>query len=93
MKFLRPSPFALLAGPDYQTTDQYAERILGRTGTPPDVLEADYVTITGNVYFGPGVKLRGTVVIAASEGQRIDIPAGSVLDNVVVTGSLRILAT
>ena len=80
-------------GPDFASIDAYAERVLGRAGVPPDVLEADHVSVTGNVFFGAGVKLRGTVVIAATEGQRIDIPPGAVLENVVVTGSLRILAT
>jgi UTP--glucose-1-phosphate uridylyltransferase len=80
-------------GPDFASIDAYTERVLGRAGVPPDVLEADHVSVTGNVYFGAGVKLRGTVVIAATEGQRIDIPPGAVLENVVVTGSLRILAT
>lgn len=37
------------------------------------------------------VVLRGTVIIVASEGARIDIPRGSVLENAVVTGNLRIL--
>ena len=31
----------------------------------------------------------GTVIIVANEGSTIDIPPGSVLENVVVQGSLR----
>jgi UTP--glucose-1-phosphate uridylyltransferase len=33
----------------------------------------------------------GTVIIVATEGSTIDIPPGSILENVVVQGSLRIL--
>ncbi len=87
------TPPSLKLGPDFTSIKSYTERVLGRTGVPPDILELDHGSITGNVYFGAGVILRGTVVIAATEGSRIDIPAGSVLENVVVTGSLRILAT
>ena len=34
---------------------------------------------------------QGTVIIVASEGSRIDIPDGSVLEDKVITGNLRIL--
>ncbi|KAH3670494.1 hypothetical protein OGAPHI_001009 [Ogataea philodendri] len=57
----------------------------------PRILELDHLTVTGNVYFGKGVQLKGTVIIVCSEGQRIDIPNGSILENVVVTGNLTIL--
>ena len=34
---------------------------------------------------------KGTVIIVATEGQIIDVPPGSILENVVVQGSLRLL--
>ena len=37
------------------------------------------------------VSLRGTVIIIANHGDRIDIPAGAVLENKIVSGNLRIL--
>jgi UTP--glucose-1-phosphate uridylyltransferase len=43
------------------------------------------------VHFAKEVVLRGTVIVVASDGARIDIPRGSVLENAVVTGNLRIL--
>jgi UTP--glucose-1-phosphate uridylyltransferase len=51
----------------------------------------DHLTVSGNVHFGAGVALRGTVIIVANEGAEIHIPAGSILENKVVTGNLRIL--
>ncbi|KAG7695495.1 hypothetical protein KL930_003492 [Ogataea haglerorum] len=57
----------------------------------PRILELDHLTVTGNVYFGRGVQLKGTVIIVCSDGQRIDIPNGSILENVVVTGNLTLL--
>ncbi|CCK69661.1 UTP--glucose-1-phosphate uridylyltransferase KNAG_0C05630 [Huiozyma naganishii CBS 8797] len=57
----------------------------------PKILELDHLTITGNVFLGKGVTLRGTVIIVCSDGQKIDIPNGSILENVVITGNLQIL--
>ena len=45
----------------------------------------------GDVWFGKDVSLRGTVIIIANHGDRIDIPAGSILENKIVSGNLRIL--
>ncbi|CAH6718241.1 UTP--glucose-1-phosphate uridylyltransferase [[Candida] jaroonii] len=57
----------------------------------PKILELDHLTITGNVNLGKNVQLKGTVIIVCNEGDKIDIPNGSILENVVVTGSLSIL--
>lgn len=57
----------------------------------PKILELDHLTITGNVNLGRNVALKGTVIIVVNEGESIDIPNGAVLENVVVTGNLRIL--
>lgn len=35
--------------------------------------------------------LKGTVIIIANHGDRIDIPAGAILENKIVSGNLRIL--
>lgn len=35
--------------------------------------------------------IQGTVIIIANHGDRIDIPAGAVLENKIVSGNLRIL--
>ncbi|KAI3405912.1 UGP1 [Candida oxycetoniae] len=57
----------------------------------PKILELDHLTITGNVSIGKGVQLRGTVIIVCNDGDKIDIPNGSILENVVVTGNLTLL--
>ncbi|KAH8202630.1 hypothetical protein TruAng_003231 [Truncatella angustata] len=57
----------------------------------PKIVELDHLTITGNVNLGRGVVLKGTVIIVATEGSTIDVPPGSILENVVVQGSLRLL--
>jgi len=57
----------------------------------PDCLELDSLTVSGDVTFGKGVSLRGTVIIIANHGERIDIPPGAILENKIVSGNLRIL--
>jgi hypothetical protein len=44
--------------------------------------------VTGDVYFGRNVTLRGTVIVVANEGQRIDIPDGCILENRLLSGNL-----
>ncbi|KAF8161223.1 UTP-glucose-1-phosphate uridylyltransferase [Crassisporium funariophilum] len=57
----------------------------------PRILELDHLTVTGDVYFGRNVTLRGTVIIVANEGQRIDIPDGCILENRLVSGNLNMI--
>jgi len=57
----------------------------------PDILDLHHLTVSGDVYFGGNVVLKGTVIIVATPESRIDIPPGSVLENKVVTGHLRLL--
>ncbi|KAK9498606.1 hypothetical protein O3M35_003200 [Rhynocoris fuscipes] len=64
---------------------------LRRFATIPDMLELDHLTVSGDVTFGKGVSLKGTVIIIANHGDRIDIPAGALLENKIVSGNLRIL--
>ncbi len=87
-----PTPPIIRLGPEFASLEAFIERVHAG-GTLPDILEADHITITGNVWFGKGCVLRGSVVIVAAEGSRIDIPPKAELENVVCTGSLRMLGT
>jgi len=64
---------------------------LKRFETIPDLLELDHLTVSGDVTFGRKVSLKGTVIIIANHGDRIDIPSGAILENKIVSGNLRIL--
>ncbi|XP_055878408.1 UTP--glucose-1-phosphate uridylyltransferase-like isoform X2 [Biomphalaria glabrata] len=64
---------------------------LNRFASIPDLLELDHLTVAGDVNFGKNVSLRGTVIIIANHGEKIDIPMGSILENKIVSGNLRIL--
>ncbi|KAG7283563.1 hypothetical protein CRUP_026490 [Coryphaenoides rupestris] len=67
------------------------QQFLTRFDSIPDMLELDHLTVSGDVTFGKNVSLKGTVIIIANHGDRIDIPAGAVLENKIVSGNLRIL--
>ena len=62
-----------------------------RFATIPDVIELHHLTVSGDVTFGRNVVLKGTVIIIANHGERIDIPDGSILENKIVSGNLRII--
>jgi len=73
-------------GGEFKFVSDYQKR-MGKV----NILELDHLTVSGDVYLGNNVTLKGTVIIVANEGSRIDIPPGSVLEDKVVTGHLRIL--
>lgn len=62
-----------------------------RFKTIPKMMELDHLTVMGDVSFGRNVELKGTVIIVANEGNRIEIPDGSILENKLVTGNLAII--
>lgn len=62
-----------------------------RFRTVPNILELDHLTVAGDVWFGRKVTLRGTVIIVANEGSRIDLPDGSILENKLVSGNVSII--
>jgi len=64
---------------------------LSRFASIPDIVELNHLTVSGDVTFGRNVSLKGTVIIIANHGDRIDIPPGSILENKIVSGNLRIL--
>ena len=47
--------------------------------TIPDILQLDHLTVSGDVSFGKGVSLRGSVIIIANHGDKIDIPSCNIL--------------
>ncbi|KAM0752547.1 UTP-glucose-1-phosphate uridylyltransferase 2 [Meredithblackwellia eburnea MCA 4105] len=56
----------------------------------PEMLELDHLTVAGDVSFGRGVILRGTVIIVANEGAKIELPDGTILENKLVSGNLQL---
>ncbi len=82
-----PAPLVRL-GDKFKTVSKFAARF----GSIPSIRAAESITVKGDVTFGRGVEMRGTVIIIADEGKAIHIPAGSKLENAVVTGTLKVQA-
>jgi len=57
----------------------------------PNITELDHLTVSGDVHFGKGIKLSGTVIIVCAEGSKIQIPDYSVLENKLISGNLSII--
>lgn len=74
-------------GSSFDKVQEFLKRFAGI----PDLLELDHLTVSGDVWFGKHVTLKGTVIIIANHGDRIDIPPGTILENKIVSGNLRIL--
>uniref|UniRef100_A0A1B6E808 UTP--glucose-1-phosphate uridylyltransferase n=2 Tax=Clastoptera arizonana TaxID=38151 RepID=A0A1B6E808_9HEMI len=87
MRMFPTTPLIKLGDKHFSKVKDFLERF----ATIPDLLELDHLTVSGDVTFGKGVSLKGTVIIIANHGDRIDIPAGSILENKIVSGNLRIL--
>jgi len=82
-----PSVPLVNLGEFFKTVNNYNARFK----SIPEILELDQLTVSGDVTFGTNVTLKGTVIVVANVGNRIDIPDGSVLENKVISGNLRIL--
>jgi len=74
-------------GIKFKNVSDYQRRLGGKV----NIIELDQLTISGDVTLGRDVVLKGTVIIVANDGCRIDIPNSSVLEDKVVTGNLRVL--
>ncbi|TYZ63941.1 hypothetical protein PybrP1_002908 [[Pythium] brassicae (nom. inval.)] len=75
-------------GLEFHSAKEYAARF--EHGIP-NITELDHLTVAGDVKFGSDITLKGTVILVANEGAHIDLPDGTVLEDKVVTGNLRIL--
>ncbi|KAF8622650.1 hypothetical protein AX15_006761 [Amanita polypyramis BW_CC] len=74
-------------GDHFKKISQFQKRFR----TIPKIIELDHLTVTGDVNFGRNVTLRGTVIVVANEGQRIDIPDGCLLENRLLSGNLNMI--
>lgn len=81
-----PLPIVKL-GDYFRSVSDFMNRIDG----PINVSALEHLTVSGDVSFGRNVTLKGTVVIVANHGCRIEIPDGSILQDKVVTGNIRLL--
>ncbi|KVH92180.1 UTP--glucose-1-phosphate uridylyltransferase [Cynara cardunculus var. scolymus] len=53
----------------------------------PSIIALDSLKVSGDVWFGASVVLKGKVVVAAKSGEKLEIPDGTVLENKEVHGA------
>ncbi|KAK6913504.1 UDPGP family [Dillenia turbinata] len=69
-------------GPEFKKVANF----LSRFKSIPSIRELDSLKVTGDVWFGAGVILKGKVTISAAPGEKLEIPDGSVIENKDVNG-------
>lgn len=77
-----PSNPSIELGPEFKKVANF----LGRFKSIPSIVELDSLKVSGDVWFGEGVVLKGNVSIAAKSGVKLEISDGAVLENKVING-------
>ncbi|WMV10962.1 hypothetical protein MTR67_004347 [Solanum verrucosum] len=76
-----PKDPSIELGPEFGNVDDF--RSLFKS--IPSIIELDSLKVTGDVWFGTGITLKGKVSIAARPGMKIVIPDGMELKNRIIT--------
>ncbi|XP_068334387.1 UTP--glucose-1-phosphate uridylyltransferase [Pyrus communis] len=69
-------------GPEFKKVGSY----LSRFKSIPSILELDSLKVSGDVWFGAGVVLKGKVTITAKSGVKLEIPDNAVIANKDING-------
>ncbi|KAJ4706824.1 UTP--glucose-1-phosphate uridylyltransferase [Melia azedarach] len=69
-------------GPEFKKVGNF----LSRFKSIPSIIELDSLKVTGDVWFGSGITLKGKLTIAAKPGVKLEIPDGAVLENKEING-------
>ncbi|KAG5534382.1 hypothetical protein RHGRI_022493 [Rhododendron griersonianum] len=77
-----PANPSIELGPEFKKVANF----LSRFKSIPSILELDSLKVTGDVWFGVGIVLKGKVVIAAKPGVKLEIPDGVVIENKGING-------
>ncbi|KAI8540954.1 hypothetical protein RHMOL_Rhmol08G0025000 [Rhododendron molle] len=77
-----PANPSIELGPEFKKVANF----LSRFKSIPSILELDSLKVTGDVWFGAGIVLKGKVVIAAKPGVKLEIPDGVVIENKGING-------
>ncbi|KAJ8492943.1 hypothetical protein OPV22_014664 [Ensete ventricosum] len=69
-------------GPEFKKVASF----LGHFKSIPSIVELDSLKVSGDVWFGAGIVLKGNVSITAKSGVKLEIPDRAVLENKVING-------
>ncbi|KAA3474534.1 UTP--glucose-1-phosphate uridylyltransferase [Gossypium australe] len=79
---VNPTNPSIELGPEFKKVGNF----LSRFKSIPSIIELDSLKVTGDVWFGAGIVLKGKVSIAAKPGVKLEIPDGAVIENKLLGG-------
>ncbi|KAL3613367.1 UTP--glucose-1-phosphate uridylyltransferase [Castilleja foliolosa] len=77
-----PANPSIELGPEFKKVASF----LSRFKSIPSIIELDSLKVTGDIWFGAGVILKGKVTITAKPGLKLEIPDGAVIANKEISG-------
>ncbi|XP_022759381.1 UTP--glucose-1-phosphate uridylyltransferase isoform X3 [Durio zibethinus] len=77
-----PANPSIELGPEFKKVGNF----LSRFKSIPSIIDLDSLKVTGDVWFGGGIVLKGKVSIAAKPGVKLEIPDGAVIENKEING-------
>ncbi|XP_030520682.1 UTP--glucose-1-phosphate uridylyltransferase [Rhodamnia argentea] len=77
-----PSNPSIELGPEFKKVGNF----LSRFKSIPSIIELDSLKVSGDVWFGAGITLKGKVTITAKPGVKLEIPDRVVLENKEISG-------
>uniref|UniRef100_A0A0E0CDX3 UTP--glucose-1-phosphate uridylyltransferase n=1 Tax=Oryza meridionalis TaxID=40149 RepID=A0A0E0CDX3_9ORYZ len=77
-----PSNPSIELGPEFKKVGCF----LGRFKSIPSIVELDTLKVSGDVWFGSSITLKGKVTITAQPGVKLEIPDGAVIENKDING-------
>jgi len=80
---VNPANPTIELGPEFKKVGNFLKRFK----SIPSIIDLDSLKVSGDVWFGSGVILKGKVIIEAKQGATLEIPDESVIENKVVSSS------
>lgn len=77
-----PANPSIELGPEFKKVANF----LSRFKSIPSIIELDSLKVTGDVWFGAGVTLKGKVTVAAKSGVKLEIPDKAAIEDKVING-------
>ncbi|KAJ6843793.1 UTP--glucose-1-phosphate uridylyltransferase [Iris pallida] len=77
-----PANPSIELGPEFKKVGNF----LTRFKSIPSIVELDSLKVSGDVWFGSSIVLKGNVSITAKPGTKLEIPDGAVIENKVING-------
>lgn len=77
---VNPANPSIDLGPEFKKVGNFLKRFK----SIPSIIDLDSLKVSGDVWFGSGIILKGKVVIEAKQGEKLEVPDDSVIENKVI---------